>query len=142
MDELLRNGNYNRALGTLTAGNQGNPSDTALALSNSYGNQASQAGAGAANLLGSAVHANTANNSLQQTLGQYGAPGGGGGLPDWLQAILGGGGAGSNPIAPGPQVSQTPSDQALPTGLPSGPIVQPPDPTKYPQYAAAAKSGL
>lgn len=55
IEEALRNGDFSRAMQLLQAGSQGNPSDTALTLAQSYGTQAGQAGAAAGNLVGSAT---------------------------------------------------------------------------------------
>lgn len=50
LDEALRNGDFARYIAILQAGESGNPSDTGLALSGYYGNQAGAAGASAADL--------------------------------------------------------------------------------------------
>lgn len=50
LEEMLKSGAFGRASTTAGLGFEGNPSDTALSLSGYYGNQAGQAGAGAADL--------------------------------------------------------------------------------------------
>lgn len=51
LQEMLRSGAFGRAATTTQMGYEGNPSDTGLALSGYYGDQAGQAGASAADLL-------------------------------------------------------------------------------------------
>ncbi len=70
LQDQLQNSDFARYLQLLNAGQTGNPSDTALALSNNYGQQASQAGQAAGNLIGSSV----ANQNS--------------GIPAWLQQYL------------------------------------------------------
>lgn len=80
IQEALTNGDFNRALELLNAGNTGNPSGTDLSLANNYGNQAASAGAAAGGLIGSSVgNANTQIPAwllpyLSQLNGQQTAP--------------------------------------------------------------------
>lgn len=123
LNEALRQGDFSRYYAILNAGEAGNPSDTALSLSNSYGNQASDAGQGAANLVGSAINADSQAKILASHGGGGSAvpsSGGGvpdlGGLPDWLVQYLEEQGV--------PAIQQTPNNAPYP-GIT---IQQPPRP--------------
>lgn len=74
LQEALTSGDFNRYMQLLQAGNQGNPSDTALSLANSYNQEAGQAGNAAGQLISNSV-GNQNNGSippyLQQILQQY-----------------------------------------------------------------------
>jgi hypothetical protein len=124
LNEALRSGDFSRYYQILNAGEAGNPSATALSLSNSYGDQASQAGAGAANLVGSAINADSQARILAGANGGAGAAGGGAidfnaMTPDELQRYFDSLGM--------PAVEQTPNnDAAIPPIATGGyPIYQP-----------------
>ena len=69
LQEALTSGDFSRYMQLLNAGNTGNPSDTALTLANSYGNQAGAAGAAAGNLIsGSVANQNSGLSPAQQEL--------------------------------------------------------------------------
>lgn len=74
LQEALTSGDFNRYMQLLQAGNQGNPSDTALSLANSYNQEAGQAGNAAGQLISNSV-GNQNNGSIppyiQQILQQY-----------------------------------------------------------------------
>jgi hypothetical protein len=74
VEEALRNGDFSRAMQLLQAGNQGNPSDTALGLSGIFGGQANAANSALGGLIG-----NTVNKNAQQNQN---------GIPSWLQDYL------------------------------------------------------
>lgn len=59
LQEALKNGDFQRALQMLGAGNQGNPADIEMMLSQIFGNQASAAG----NALGGAIQGRQQNSS-------------------------------------------------------------------------------
>ncbi len=59
LNEALTNGSFQRALQSLLAGSNGNPADIQLALSQIFGNQASNAG----NALGGLIQNKTANST-------------------------------------------------------------------------------
>ncbi len=125
IEEALRNGDFSRAMQLLQAGSQGNPSDTALTLAQSYGTQAGQAGAAAGSLLGNATRnaggvtsgqgAGTANPNQASPIDLSGIDLSGlfGGQPDYAQTP--GVSPSSLPIAPAvmprnlaPQINQLP----------------------------------
>lgn len=119
IEEALRSGDFSRAAQMLALGNAGNPSDTALTLANSYGQQAGAAGTAVSNLVGNSVR----NNATQ--------------TPDWMQQLLAGYG-GNNAPAPAsglPPIAQTPTQ--VPGSPPAdwnyhGPVRQPAYPGALP----------
>lgn len=127
LDEALRNGDFTRYYELLNAGNAGNPSDAALTLSNSYGNQASSAAQGASNLVGGAINA---NSQAQILAGQNGgrAPSVAGVdpntlSPEELQRYLESLGLNGTP-----GYEQTPDYSVPPIATGGYPIYQPPKP--------------
>ena len=85
LQEALKSGDFNRALQMLTAGSTNNPSDTALALSQIFGGQASSAGASLAALLGGLGQKNaTATPTAAPASEQIPA-----GLMDWIKNYAG-----------------------------------------------------
>lgn len=79
-EQAIQNGDYIRSLQSLLAGNQGNPADVQLALSQIFGDQAGQAN----QALGSAIAGRQANQTAQSTADTY---------AKILQQLYGGGGA-------------------------------------------------
>lgn len=73
VEEALRNGDFNRAATLLSLGDQGNPSDTAMALSGIFGGQANGANSALSGLIGNTVDKNAQSSS---------------GIPPWLMEYL------------------------------------------------------
>ena len=125
LEEALRSGDFSRAAQMLQLGLTGNPSDTALTLANSYGNQAGAAGSAAGNLISSAVR-----NSGGGAPSAAPADTGGGNSFDWTTLL------GELPGLSGelPPIQQTEGGGILPidTGY-HGPVIQP----KYPTLSLA-----
>lgn len=89
IEEAMRNGDFSRAMQLMQAGNQGNPSDTALAVSGIKAGQANSANSALGNMIGG----NVANNAQKSNSG----------FEAWLQEYLKsiGGGASSSNQNPG-----------------------------------------
>lgn len=123
LEEALRSGDFSRAAQMLALGNAGNPSDTALSLANSYGQQAGAAGNAVSSLVGNSVRNNNTTT------------------PDWLQQLLansGGGGASSPPdYTTGlPPIASTPSAPPTDPWNYSGTVKQPQYPGSLPLAGA------
>jgi hypothetical protein len=128
LEEALRSGDFSRAATMLGMGNAGNPSDTALTLANSYGNQAGAAGAAVSNLVGNSVR----NANTQ--------------VPDWMQQYLNGGAGNTSSGAPTstpdyttglPPIAQTPSAPNPQPWNYGGPVTQPAYPGALPLAGAS-----
>lgn len=124
LEEALRSGDFSRAAQMLALGNAGNPSDTALQLANSYGNQAGAAGSAAGNLISNSVRNSGTNAPAAPT------DTGGSSTFDWTSLL------GSLPGLSGdlPPIQQTEGGGILPidTGW-KQPVSQP----KYPTLSLA-----
>lgn len=124
LEEALRSGDFSRAAQMLALGNAGNPSDTALQLAGSYGNQAGAAGSAAGNLISNAVRNSGTSAPAAPT------DTGGSSTFDWTSLL------GSLPGLSGdlPPIQQTEGGGILPidTGY-HGPVIQP----KYPTLSLA-----
>lgn len=116
LEEALRQGDFARAQALMQAGSFGNPSDTALALANSYGQQAGQAGSAAGTLVAGAIR-NTAGGG-----GPSAPTDTGGATVDWQSLLSGLPGLEGElpPLANAGNPESVPPDWTY-----TGPVVQP-----------------